>query len=174
MCLGASALRPLFAQLGLSLCLGLTVGSALANETIDGKVVGVHDGDTLTVLTPGNTEVRVRLEGIDAPETRQPFGEASKQSLSAMTFQKQVRLVCTKTDRFKRKVCRVFQDGRDVNRAQIERGMAWHFKRYADEQPAAERSGDDQAEATARQGKRGVFSQPDAVPPWEFRGTGRR
>lgn len=157
----------------VSLCLGLVALSAVANETIDGKVVGVHDGDTITVLTSINTEVKVRLEGIDAPETKQPFGEASKQSLSAMTFQKQVRLVCTKTDRFRRKVCRVFQDGRDVNRAQIERGMAWHFKRYADEQPAAERSGDDQAESTARQSRRGVFSQPNAVPPWDFRASAR-
>jgi endonuclease YncB( thermonuclease family) len=146
---------------------------AIAAETITGTVVGVHDGDTLTVLTPDNDEVKVRLEGIDAPESKQPFGEASKQSLSAMTFNKPVRLVCTKTDRFKRKVCRVFQDGRDVNRAQLERGMAWHFKRYADEQPAAERQGDDAAEGAARANRRGVFSDPNAVAPWDYRAERR-
>lgn len=151
------------------LCLA-SVGQA---ETITGTVVGVHDGDTLTVLTPEKTEVKVRLEGIDAPESKQPFGNASKESLSAMTFNKPVRLVCTKTDRFRRKVCRVFQDGRDVNRAQIERGMAWHFKRFADEQPAAERQGDDAAEGSARANRRGLFSEPNPTAPWDYRDMSR-
>jgi endonuclease YncB( thermonuclease family) len=153
----------------VSACCLFAAQRGFADEIISGTVVGVHDGDTLTVLTPEKTEIKVRLEGIDAPESKQPFGSASKASLSAMTFGRQVRLECGKTDRFRRKVCRVFQGTTDVNREQLKRGMAWHFNKYADEQPAGERQADDEAETNARARSLGVFSQPNPQAPWDFR-----
>lgn len=99
--------------------LALHAGVSSASEVIEGRVVGVADGDSITVLTASRGEVKVRLEGIDAPERGQPYGQASKQSLSQLVFGRQVRLECEKTDRFRRKLCRVFQGHLDVNREQI-------------------------------------------------------
>lgn len=146
---------------------------AIASEVIEGRVVGVADGDTITVLTAAREQVKVRLEGIDAPEKAQPYGQASKQSLSQLVFGRQVRLECDKTDRFRRKVCRVFRGDLDVNREQIARGMAWHFDRYADEQPEEERLADEQAEMGARGRGAGLFADPRAVAPWDWRAARR-
>jgi endonuclease YncB( thermonuclease family) len=143
--------------------------AASGSELIEGRVVGVADGDTITVLTTAREQVKVRLEGIDAPEKAQPYGQASKQSLSQLVFRRQVRLECDKTDRFRRKVCRVFRGEMDVNREQIARGMAWHFDRYADEQPEDERRADEQAEMSARGRGTGLFADPRAVAPWDWR-----
>ena len=103
-------------------------------DTLQGRVVGVHDGDTLTVLAPGNVQHKVRLEGIDAPELGQPFGQASKQNLSRLAYGKDAQADCPKADRYKRKVCRVTVAGQDVGLAQLEAGLAWWFRRYAGEQ----------------------------------------
>jgi endonuclease YncB( thermonuclease family) len=65
---------------------------ALAAELL-GQVVGIHDGDTLTLLTPENRQVRIRLAGIDAPESRQPYGTRAQQELSALSFRKQARVL---------------------------------------------------------------------------------
>lgn len=146
---------------------------ATASEVIEGRVVGVADGDTITVLTAAREQVKVRLEGIDAPEKAQPYGQASKQSLSQLVFGRQVRLECEKTDRFRRKLCRVFQGHLDVNREQIARGMAWHFDRYAEEQPEHERLADEQAEMGARGRGAGLFADPRAVAPWDWRAARR-
>lgn len=88
-----------------SLYLATTSVNARTNEVINGKVVGVHDGDTLTLLMPGKAQVKVRLNGIDAPEAGQAFGEKSKQALSAFVFGKSVRIIVTDTDRYGRTVC---------------------------------------------------------------------
>ena len=76
-------------------------------ETLTGRVVAISDGDTLTVLVE-KRQVKVRINGIDAPEKRQAFGERSKQNLSAMAFKKDARLECHKTDRYGRQVCKVW------------------------------------------------------------------
>ena len=76
--------------------LGLGAGPA---EPLHVRVVGVHDGDTLTALTADRTQLKVRLHGIDAPELGQPFGQASKRALSGLVFGKQVTLHTTGTDR---------------------------------------------------------------------------
>lgn len=148
-------------------------GSASALEVIEGRVVGVADGDTITVLNAERGQVKVRLEGIDAPEKAQPYGQASKHSLSQLVFGRHVRLECNKIDRFRRKVCRVFRGDLDVNREQIARGMAWHLDRYAEEQPEDERLADEKAEMGARGRGAGLFADPRAVAQWDWRATRR-
>ena len=102
-------------------------------------MVGVSDGDTITVLDDAKTQHKVRLAGIDAPEKGQAFGEQSKQSLSTLVFQKRVEAHCHKKDRYAREVCAVFVSLRDVGLEQIRQGMAWHYKEYQHEQTTQDR-----------------------------------
>ncbi len=138
-------------------------------DVLQGRVVGVADGDTLTLLDESRQQHRVRLTGIDAPEKAMPFGERSKQSLSSMVYGKDVSVVWNKRDRYGRILGRVHGLGGDVNLAQIRAGMAWHYKHYAKDQPAAEREAYAQAENAARQAERGLWSDKNPVPPWEWR-----
>ena len=101
---------------------------------IFGRVVGVSDGDTITVLDDSKTQHKVRFAGIDAPEKSQVFGECSKQNLSVLVFQKRVEARCHKKDRYGREVCAVYVNLRDVGLEQILQGMAWHYKEYQHEQ----------------------------------------
>src|SRR6266436_2308723 len=96
-------------------------------ETITGRVVAIADGDTITILDSANTQYRVRLAGIDAPETRQAFGEQSRLSLSEMIFGKDVSLSYQKIDQYGRIVGKIFLNGKDINLEQVNAGMAWNF-----------------------------------------------
>lgn len=137
--------------------------AASANEQIQGKVVGVADGDTITVLDSFRAEHRIRLHQIDAPEKRQDYGMVSKLSLSDLVFGKQVTVEVVDIDRYRREVGTVWIDGMDANLEQIKRGLAWAYRRYARD-PAYFA-----AEEKARSAKRGLWSQPNPIPPWEFR-----
>ena len=83
--------------------------------TIEGRVVGVADGDTITVLDNTNTQHKIRLAGIDAPEKKQPFGNVSKKSLSDLVYGKQVSVDYNKQDRYGRTVGKVMAEGVDAN-----------------------------------------------------------
>lgn len=128
-----------------------------------GLVVGVSDGDTLTLLTDDKQQVKVRLAEIDAPEKRQAFGQRSKQSLSDLCYQQQARLQVVDTDRYGRAVARVSCAGTDANAAQVQAGMAWVFDRYAKDQELY------RLQDEARVARRGLWVDPEPVPPWEFR-----
>ena len=104
-----------------------------------------------------------------APERRQPFGNRSRLHLGALVFGKRVTADCPKTDRYKRAVCRIEVDGIDANLAQLEAGMAWHYKAYAREQRAPDRRRYAQAEDEARQSRRGLWADRAPVAPWDFR-----
>ena len=150
----------------------LQAGPTLA-ETITGRVVGVHDGDTITVLDSTRTQHKIRLSGIDAPESKQAFGQASKRHLSDAVFNRDVTLDCGKTDKYRRQVCDVIVDGRDANLAQIEAGMAWWYRKYQKEQTARQRADYAAAEEGARAAKIGLWQDAVPVPPWEFRAKSR-
>jgi len=137
--------------------------------TLHGRVVAVADGDTLTVLTAARKSERIRLAGIDAPESKQAFGAASKRSLSALVFGAEVSVEYAKRDRYGRIVGRVLHDGRDAGLAQIEAGLAWHYRRYASEQPSAERAAYAQAERRARSAALGLWVDAAPVAPWDWR-----
>lgn len=155
----------------LVLASAFTLSSA---ATITGLVVGVTDGDTVTVLDASNTQHKIRLSGIDAPEKKQAFGERSKQSLSDLVFKKQVSVEIDKKDRYGRDVGKILlSTGQDVNLEQVTRGFAWHYKAYEGEQSANDRKLYDFAEQGARAGRRGLWADADPVPPWEYRHSKR-
>ncbi|MBL9143654.1 MAG: thermonuclease family protein [Verrucomicrobiaceae bacterium] len=132
-------------------------------ETFTGKVVAIGDGDSLTVLTSGQKQVRIRLEGIDAPESKQAFGSTSKKSLSELAFGREVKVVASTTDDYGRKVAQVYLGTFWINLAQVERGMAWHYTHYSSD-PRLHA-----AEAYARSLKLGLWSGMNPTPPWTYR-----
>jgi endonuclease YncB( thermonuclease family) len=132
-------------------------------QIYEGRVVGVLDGDTLVLLTPQKRQVKVRLAQIDAPEKSQAYGERSKQSLSDLVFGKQVHVEQQDKDRYGRVVGRVHIEGLNVNAEQIRRGMAWVYRKYAHDQVLFA------LEQEVKNAKRGLWSDPHAIPPWEYR-----
>jgi endonuclease YncB( thermonuclease family) len=140
---------------------------------LEGRVVGVADGDTVTVLTAARKQYKVRLSGIDAPEKSQPFGNYSKKSLSLRLFDRDVVVEWSKTDRYGRIVGRVEVGGVDANLEQLRAGAAWVYTQYISELPAAERQRYLEAEQEARGQRRGLWTDPDPQPPWEFRRAAR-
>lgn len=146
---------------------GISV-SATAAE-LEGRVIGVSDGDTITVLVGAHVSVKVRLAGIDAPEKAQPFGSVSKKNLSDHVYEKKVTVEWEKKDRYGRVLGRVLVDGSDACLEQIRAGLAWHYKQYAKDQPASLRLAYEEAERLARQSRAGLWREPNPIPPWEFR-----
>ncbi len=116
---------------------------------------------------------KIRLSGIDAPEKKQPFGNRSKESLSALAFDKTVNVETSKRDRYGRQIGKVLVNGRDVNLMQVERGMAWFYRQYQREQSPNDRRLYEAAEDAAKADKRGLWRDADPVPPWEFRHPNR-
>ena len=104
-----------------------------------------------------------------APEKRQPFGNRSRLHLGTLVFGRQVTADCPKTDRYKRAVCRLEVDGIDANLAQVEAGMAWHYKAYTREQSPADRWRYAKAEDRAREARHGLWADRAPVAPWDFR-----
>lgn len=141
-----------------------------AKETIIvGKVVGVSDGDTVTVLDENNKQQKIRLEGIDAPESKQDFGEKAKKNLSDLIYGKEVTVISNKTDKYGRKVGKILLDGKDINLEQIKSGYAWHYKQYAEEQSKTDQKLYADAEVTAKGAKLNLWSLNNPVAPWNFR-----
>ena len=154
-------------------CLSLVLACTAHAENITGRVVGVADGDTVTVLDSDKVQHKIRLSGIDAPETKQPFGNRSKESLSELAFGKTVNVETEKRDRYGRQIGKVLVNGRDVNLVQVERGMAWFYRLYQREQSPNDRRLYEAAETAAKADKRGLWRDANPVPPWEFRHTKR-
>lgn len=141
--------------------------------SIEGRAIGVADGDTLTLLTQtpqGPVERRVRLAGIDAPESRQPFGQRAQQMLASLCFGQPARLDLDGTDRYGRLIAHVYcaDSAHSANEMLLQAGLAWAYTQYRP--PAAYV----QAEAEARAARRGLWSDPQPVPPWEWRLRNRR
>ena len=167
--------RPMKARLvkgAAGMLLGALLSAAgAAAQVLEGEVTGIADGDTLTVLVDGRRELRVRLAWIDAPETGrgqkrpgQPFGQAAKRSLSEICYRQRARVQAIDQDRYGRTVGRVFCAGRDANLEQVRRGYAWAYRRYDPPREFLE------AEREARAARRGLWADPGASPPWEWRG----
>lgn len=127
-----------------------------------GKVIGIADGDTLTVLAE-RQQIKVRLAEIDAPEKGQAFGNRSKQSLSVLCHGKQARLDDKGKDRYGRTLARVYCDGTDANAEQVRRGMAWVYDRYVTDRSLYVLQ--DEAKAA----RRGLWADSSPMPPWEWR-----
>jgi len=134
-----------------------------------GQVVAVQDGDSLTVSDAQHQLHKVRLAGIDAPETRQPHGLAAKRYLSALVLNATVAVEHHKLDRYQRKVGTVLKNGQDVNLQLLEAGLAWHYTAYAKEQPMAARRLYAQVASRAQADGIGLWQTANPTPPWEWR-----
>lgn len=130
----------------------------------NGKVVGIADGDTFTMLTTNNQQVKVRLYGIDCPEKAQDFGTVARQGLSTLIFGQIVRIDKKDTDRYGRTVAIVYNNkGVNVNEELLRGGLAWHYKEY-DQNPAW-----DDLVYEAQRKNFGLWAKPNPTPPWLWR-----
>ncbi len=156
----------------------LVAGNVCA-ATLAGRVVGVLDGNTITVLDAGKAQHKIRLSGIYAPGLKQAIGTLSKQNLSDMVYRKQVTVAWEKRDRHGRIIGKVgftpevcltpaCLNRADAGYEQIAAGFAWHYKQHAKEQSRDDRERYAAAENQARAAKRGLWADPAPVPPWEW------
>lgn len=138
--------------------------SAMADEQI-GRVVGIADGDTLTILDDRKQQIKVRLAEIDTPESAQPYGTRAKQELSRLVHGKTVIVKIQGIDRYGRMVGRVYVGELDVNAEMVKLGAAWVYQKYASDQSLYA------LEKQAKQKRAGIWNLPEAeqIPPWEWR-----
>ena len=141
----------------------LLLSFSLWAEEIVGRVVRVADGDTITVLAAGNVQEKIRIHGIDAPEKDQAFGQKSKQRLSDYVFGKDVTVTWKSKDKYGRILGTVWLGSTDINLQMLRDGYAWHYKRF-DSNPVYAA-----AELEARQNRRGLWVDPNPIPPEDFR-----
>lgn len=156
----------------------LLVSISAGAETLTGKVVGVADGDTVTVLDADYQQHKIRLSGIDAPERSQAFGQRSKESMSALVFGKDVDVQWNKRDRYRRIVgkvmvqpsdCPTCPKTLDAGLAQVTIGLAWWYQKYAKDQSAEDAGRYEFAEHEARAKRAGLWGDAHPTPPWDWR-----
>lgn len=148
-------------------------------RTIEGLVVKVSDGDTINVMDNLGTKVKVRLYGIDAPETEksnrrtghiskpgQPYGDEATLALQSKVYRKMVKLEIMDVDRYKRSVGIVWLNKENINQEMVAEGFAWAYREYLDRPHASEFIG---LEERARRNHLGIWQQANPQPPWEFR-----
>lgn len=142
----------------------LLFSQQLTPDVIQGKVVGITDGDTLTILME-RKQYKIRLAEIDTPERGQPYGSKAKDVLSDLVFNKEVKAEVQDVDRYGRYVARIYVGDIDVGREMVRQGAAWVYRQYLREKSLLE------VEAEAKVAKRGLWSLPEAqnIPPWEWR-----
>jgi endonuclease YncB( thermonuclease family) len=140
-----------------------------AGELISGKVVKVLDGDTYDLLLEDMTTVRVRMDGIDAPESGMPFSNKAKQYLGELCKNQTVRISSDNKDRYGRIVSFSYlEDGRELSREMLKAGYAWHYKQYNKDRELAE------LEKEARAAKRGLWQDKNPMATWEVRKLRRK
>lgn len=136
-------------------------------ETLIGRVIGISDGDTLTILINEQEQVKVRLAEIDAPEKAQPFGKRSKQSLSDLCYDRNAVIEKIDVDRYGRTIGKVQCDRINVNEEQIRKGMAWVYRKYLREHSLL------LLEQKAKSSRLGLWAESEPIPPWEWRKRSR-
>lgn len=136
---------------------------AVSKYDVSCKIVGVSDGDTATCLTDDKKQIKIRFDQIDAPETGQDFGSASKKALSDMIFGKTVELDTKEQDKYGRTVAEVFVGDKNINKEMVALGMAWAYREYVKDNEYID------LETKARRDSLGLWSQPDAIYPSDFR-----
>jgi len=146
----------------VTLPVALPAADPYPTQPFDALVVGVHDGDTITVLRD-RQRIRVRLHGIDCPELGQAFGRPAKRLTSSLVFNQVVHLLPRDVDRYGRLVADVFAGHTEVNLELVRRGLAWHYTRHSSDPRLAA------AERTARTGRLGLWADAHPTPPWDWR-----
>lgn len=142
-------------------------------EELIAKVIKVSDGDTITVLDNNNQKHKIRLKGIDAPESQQVYGDISTQSLAELVYDKEVLVTWDKKDKYYRILGKVIVDGRDANYEQLKKGLAWYYKQYEKDLSDEDKQSYSEAEEWARNFTEGLWADSNSIPPWEFRRKGK-
>ena len=133
-----------------------------------GSVVSILDGDTLEVLHNQRPE-RIRLSGIDCPEKRQAYGQKAKHAASDLAFGKEVTVRTHGHDKYTRTIGDVIlPDGMNLNQELVKQGWCWWYRKYAPRDTVLEG-----LERDAREGRKGLWADPQPVPPWEWRRSRR-
>jgi len=133
-------------------------------HSLEGKVISVLDGDTIEILN-GHHADRIRLSGIDCPEKGQAFGNNAKHAASALAFGKEVTIQTHGHDKYTRTLGDVIlPDGMNLNQELVRQGWCWWYRKYAPLDTALEK-----LEKDAREAKKGLWADPQPVPPWEWR-----
>ncbi|WP_169295630.1 thermonuclease family protein [Advenella sp. EE-W14] len=145
-----------------ALVLNTLAGQAQASQ-LKGKVVSIADGDTLTILQNDKTQKRIRLGEIDAPESKQAFGQRSKESLIQICGGQNAVVQVQDIDRYGRVVGRVNCNGVDANVEQLRRGMAWVYDSYAKDKSLYD------VQSQAKKARKGLWSDANPVAPWLWR-----
>jgi endonuclease YncB( thermonuclease family) len=141
----------------------------LEHVSIHGRITGIVDGDTINVRIIGKQQIRVRIAFIDAPEKGQPFGQQAKAAMSELLFGKDVELQAHRIDRDWRLVARVLVDNQDAGFELLKQGLCWVYERYLPEASPDIQTSYQRAQAVAREQKFGLWSDPNPVPPWDWR-----
>lgn len=165
------AIKRLFTSVLLLVLLQATAHTAPL--ILQGRIVWVTDGDTVTLMDERQFLHKIRLAGIDAPETAMPYGHHATLYLVSLVLGKNVDAVTYKQDRYGRTVATLMLGQQDVNLAMLQAGMAWHYKRYAKEQPAAEAQAYTQAEEMARTKNLALWQDSNPGAPWDWRKSRR-
>lgn len=152
----------------------LCITSVNVVADIIGIVHKVVDGDTIHVFDDNKKLHKVRLLGIDAPEIDQSFGIESREMLKNLIEGERVIIGTRKKDRYKRVLGKIFLDDMDVNLMMINKGLAWHYKRYIKDQARRDLPIYSEAEQIARDNRIGLWSDAAFIPPWEWRQNKRR
>lgn len=165
--------------IAVSMLVFLIYSDAFAGRIIEGIVKAVYDGDTLLLVTREDSRLKVRLYGVDAPETKkpdipgQPFGDIARRTLMYKVIGRRVQAELIDIDQYKRAVAVIRYVGRDINREMISEGLAWAYQKYLDGAYASEYIG---VENQARRKRVGLWRDSNPQPPWDFRkihGTGQ-
>ena len=147
----------------VALALAMVIAfSSPACADLTGQVINIAEGDNMTVIIDKQW-VRVRLAGIEAPEINQPFGMRSRKSLSDLCFWQQVVVTPKGKDQYGRMLAKVRCGDVDAGTEQVKRGMAWIYDQYVKD--ASLKPIQEEAKAA----KRGLWSDPYARPPWQWR-----
>lgn len=130
-----------------------------------GKVVGISDGDTITILDSDKKMRKIRLDEIDAPESSQPYGNKSKKELSDLIYGKTVSVLTYSEDKYGRAIGKVFLNNLNVNSELIRLGAAWVYRKYSKDESLIKL----ELEAKSRQLGLWSLSESERIPPWEWR-----
>lgn len=136
----------------------------LSAAELTGTVIYVYDGDTVTLRTEDGSKHKIRLYGIDSPETKQAYGQAAKLALWRMVFKQVVTVEYTKKDRYGRIIGKIKKDGENINAEMVLRGSAWHYVRYAPKDLLLK-----QSESMAKSEDMGLWQDTQPMPPWNYR-----
>jgi endonuclease YncB( thermonuclease family) len=139
-------------------------GQPIPHFDLSGRVVRVADGDTVSVLDSDNKQHKVRLFGIDTPERDQHHGKAAKKALAALVAGKTVGVVSVEKDSYGRTVGTLYLHDTNINAAMVQGGHAWWYRHYAPHNRLLAAM-----EQQAREAKRGLWTNPEPVPPWDWR-----